>query len=127
MRFTAPPCVSKAKVSLARRQSRRLVYRLLHRRPVRSLLSPFLISPTPICSVGAHLFNAWWLALQAHPGVPSSINLGPRIVTFIEVNFVTGPGVTGWIMTVVLGVMVWFAMEKKRRNNFERFWYSHHL
>lgn len=30
-------------------------------------------------------------------------------------------------MTVILVVMVWFAMDKQRRKNFERFWYSHHL
>ena len=23
--------------------------------------------------------------------------------------------------------MIWFALEKRRRANFERFWYSHHL
>lgn len=36
-------------------------------------------------------------------------------------------GVTGWLMTAILGTMIWFAMEKRRRANFERFWYSHHL
>lgn len=30
-------------------------------------------------------------------------------------------------MTIILLVMVWFAMEKRRRKNFERFWYLHHL
>jgi len=30
-------------------------------------------------------------------------------------------------MTIALAVMVWFAMEKRRRKHFERFWYSHHL
>ncbi|KAK1926379.1 ferric reductase NAD binding domain-containing protein [Papiliotrema laurentii] len=46
---------------------------------------------------------------------------------FFEYNFATGPGVTGWVMWLALGIMVWFAMEKRRRTHFERFWYSHHL
>jgi hypothetical protein len=28
------------------------------------------------------------------------------------------------MMTLILGIMVWFAMEKRRRAHFERFWYS---
>lgn len=36
-------------------------------------------------------------------------------------NFATGPGVTGWIMWLALGVMVWFAIEKRRRAHFERY------
>jgi hypothetical protein len=39
---------------------------------------------------------------------------------FFLANFITGPGVTGWIMTVALLVMVWFALEKQRRAHFER-------
>jgi hypothetical protein len=30
-------------------------------------------------------------------------------------------------MTAILWLMVWFAMEKRKRANFERFWYSHHV
>jgi NADPH oxidase 2 len=52
---------------------------------------------------------------------------GERFVAFLSANFVTGPGVTGWIMTVSLGVMAWFAREKQRRAHFEKFWYTHHL
>ena len=51
------------------------------------------------------------------------------IVGFLLANFATGPGVTGWIMTAALGIMVWFAMEKRRKapGKFERFWYTHHV
>ncbi|KAK4685370.1 hypothetical protein P7C73_g4778, partial [Tremellales sp. Uapishka_1] len=49
------------------------------------------------------------------------------VVGFLKYNFITGPGATGWVMTVALGIMVYFALEKKRRAHFERFWYSHHL
>ncbi|KAL1709538.1 ferric reductase NAD binding domain-containing protein [Schizophyllum commune] len=52
---------------------------------------------------------------------------GQRIVAFLMANFATGPGATGWIMWAALGVMVWFAMEKRRRAHFNRFWYTHHL
>jgi hypothetical protein len=48
-------------------------------------------------------------------------------VAFLKLNFTSGPGVTGWIMTAALIIMVWFAMEKRRKKNFEKFWYSHHL
>jgi NADPH oxidase len=30
-------------------------------------------------------------------------------------------------MWVAFAPMVWFALEKNRRANFEKFWYSHHL
>jgi NADPH oxidase 2 len=52
---------------------------------------------------------------------------GAKFVAFLEANFATGPGATGWIMTVCLGVMVFFASEKRKRANFEHFWYTHHL
>ncbi|KAF9255060.1 hypothetical protein L218DRAFT_1008985 [Marasmius fiardii PR-910] len=38
-----------------------------------------------------------------------------------------GPAVTGWIMWVALGLMAWYVRETKRRQNFEWFWYTHHL
>lgn len=72
-------------------------------------------------SIVAHLFNATWLAEQA------STEVGARLVAFLEFNFTTGPVVTGWIMTLSLAVMVWFAVEKRKKRHFERFWYSHHL
>ena len=72
-------------------------------------------------SVVAHLFNAWWLAVARSP------EIGSRIAIFFKVNFTTGSGVTGWIMTLSLAIMVWFAIEKRRRANYERFWSSHHL
>jgi len=69
----------------------------------------------------AHMVNFYKLAIVAGTDTKS------RVVAFLSANFVTGPGITGWIMTVALGVMVWFAREKVRRATFERFWYSHHL
>lgn len=52
---------------------------------------------------------------------------GAKFVAFLNANFATGPGLTGWIMTAALGIMVFYAGEKRRRANFEQFWYTHHL
>lgn len=76
-----------------------------------------------VIHIAAHMHNFYRLALAD----PNATTFGQRVVVFLEANFATGPGVTGWIMTATLGIMVWFAMEKKRRANFERFWYTHHL
>ncbi|KAF5371910.1 hypothetical protein D9757_010597 [Collybiopsis confluens] len=71
----------------------------------------------------AHMVNFYRLAMAA----PSSFSGGKRFLIFLEANFATGPGVTGWIMTACLFLMVFFAMEKRRKANFEWFWYTHHL
>ncbi|KAH9054219.1 NADPH oxidase [Lactarius vividus] len=76
-----------------------------------------------VVHVGAHMVNFTKLALADTDAKTG----GAKFVAFLNANFATGPGLTGWIMTVALGIMVWYAMEKRRRANFERFWYSHHL
>ncbi|KAG8812631.1 hypothetical protein FRC18_002869 [Serendipita sp. 400] len=51
-------------------------------------------------------------------------------VEFLKLNFAMPTGITGWIMTASLAIMVWFAIEKRRRapnGGFEKFWYWHHL
>jgi NADPH oxidase 2 len=73
--------------------------------------------------IAAHMVNFYRLAMVD----TSATNTGERVVAFLLANFTTGPGITGWIMTVALAIMVWFAIEKRRRTHFERFWYSHHL
>lgn len=67
--------------------------------------------------IAAHMVNFAELAKVTRTG----------IVGFLGANFLTGPGATGWIMTVALGLMSWYAREKARRQKFERFWYTHHL
>ncbi|PPQ96953.1 hypothetical protein CVT26_005975 [Gymnopilus dilepis] len=74
-----------------------------------------------VVHIVAHMVNFYKLSLLAGPSP------GKRFLAFLGANFVTGPGVTGWIMTAALGIMVYFAREKQRRAHFERFWYSHHL
>jgi len=71
------------------------------------------------------MWNFAQLAIALSKGTTTSV-----FVEFLSLNFATGTGLTGWIMTAALGVMVWFSLEKKRRRpngGFERFWYSHHL
>ncbi|KAF2175029.1 hypothetical protein K469DRAFT_86122 [Zopfia rhizophila CBS 207.26] len=46
---------------------------------------------------------------------------------FIAANLLTGPGWTGYIMLIALMAIALTAMEKPRRAQFERFWYTHHL
>ncbi len=70
----------------------------------------------------AHIVNLTRLVL-AIPGAST----GEMVKEFVLANFISGPLLTGWIMTAALGVMVWYAMEKRRRANFEKFWYTHHL
>lgn len=69
----------------------------------------------------SHMFNFANLAIE------SAESPKERFIIFLLTNLTTGPGVTGWIMWLSLGIIVWFAMEKRRRAHFERFWYSHHL
>ncbi|KAK3366435.1 ferric reductase NAD binding domain-containing protein [Podospora didyma] len=42
-------------------------------------------------------------------------------------NFVSGPGWTGYVMLIALTCMVVTSVEKVRRANYERFWYTHHM
>ncbi|KAI0342373.1 NADPH oxidase [Trametopsis cervina] len=76
-----------------------------------------------VVHIVAHMVNFTKLALAD----TSANGAGEKIVAFLVANFATGPGVTGWIMTAALFIMVWFAIEKRRRAHFEWFWYSHHL
>lgn len=46
---------------------------------------------------------------------------------FLLANFATGPGWSGYVMLFSLMAMVATSIEKPRRANFERFWYTHHL
>lgn len=71
----------------------------------------------------AHMVNFTELAFAD----PDATTPAKRFVIFLTANFATGPGLTGWIMTAALGIMVYYAMEKRRRARFEAFWYTHHL
>ncbi|KAI0701938.1 NADPH oxidase [Cytidiella melzeri] len=76
-----------------------------------------------VVHIAAHMVNFAELANSGAKGKP----FGAKVVAFLAANFTSGPGVTGWIMTAALFIMVWFAIEKRRRARFEMFWYTHHL
>ncbi|KAH9987187.1 NADPH oxidase [Russula vinacea] len=52
--------------------------------------------------IGAHMVNFYKLALAD----TSAKTGGAKVVAFLNANFATGPGATGWIMTVCLGIML---------------------
>ncbi|KAJ7288772.1 NADPH oxidase [Mycena rebaudengoi] len=73
----------------------------------------------------AHVVNLYRLTITN----PNARTTGQRITFFITANFTLGPLITGWLMWIMLGVMLWFAMEGRRKTQggYEKFWYSHHL
>lgn len=76
-----------------------------------------------IVHIVAHMVNFTELAMVD----TNATTTAQKVEAFIVANFITGPGATGWVMTAALGIMVWFAIEKRRRAHFEWFWYTHHL
>lgn len=65
----------------------------------------------------AHLNNVAQLAAKNHLGFKG----------FLRAGFTLGPTYTGWVMLVALMAMVFTSIDKTRRANYERFWYTHHL
>ncbi|KAH8703952.1 putative NADPH oxidase [Talaromyces proteolyticus] len=82
-----------------------------------------------------HKLVAWaivfftWVHTIAHLNNVAQLSAknGQGFVGFLRAGFLTGPTWTGWIMLIALMAMVFTSIEKPRRNNFERFWYTHHL
>ncbi|KAL1896227.1 hypothetical protein Cpir12675_002873 [Ceratocystis pirilliformis] len=82
-----------------------------------------------------HIVTAWsivfwsWVHTVAHwnnfAQISAKNNLG--FYGFLVANLVSGPGWTGYVMLVALMGMVMTSMEKPRRANYERFWYTHHM
>ncbi|KAF7335791.1 Superoxide-generating NADPH oxidase heavy chain subunit A [Mycena venus] len=65
----------------------------------------------------AHIVNLGRLALVARD------TTGRRIAFFLSANFTIGPVITGWLMWICLGTIVWFSVEKRRNaaGGYERF------
>lgn len=82
-----------------------------------------------------HITTAWsivffsWVHTIAHwnnfAQISAKNNLG--FAGWLLANFATGPGWTGYVMLTALMMMVVTSIEKMRRANFERFWYTHHM
>ncbi|KAJ7729798.1 NADPH oxidase [Mycena metata] len=74
----------------------------------------------------AHIVNLYRLTMSD----TSARTTGQRVAFFLSANFTIGPLITGWLMWICLGTMVYFAAEKRRsgkNGGFERFFLSHHL
>lgn len=69
----------------------------------------------------AHVVNVYHLAL-----IYSSSTKG-RVLAYFDMLFFVGPTATGWIMVGCLTAMIWTSLDKNKKKNFERFWYTHHL
>lgn len=52
---------------------------------------------------------------------------GVGLVGFLKLNFLTGPGWSGYIMLVALMAMLFTSLEGPRRRSYGRFWTVHHL
>ena len=82
-----------------------------------------------------HKLVAWsivffsWVHTIAHwnnfAQLAAKQNLGFK--GFLQINFVTGPGWSGYIMLTVLMLIAVASIQKYKSKNFERFWYTHHL
>ncbi|RPA98828.1 hypothetical protein L873DRAFT_1789958 [Choiromyces venosus 120613-1] len=70
-----------------------------------------------------------WLHTIAHWNNFAQLAIKQKLgfVGWLQANFLSGPGWTGYIMLISLMIMAVTSMDKPRRANFERFWYSHHL
>nr|CAG8434164.1 9150_t:CDS:2 [Entrophospora candida] len=56
-----------------------------------------------------------------------TMNSNEDFIYFLKLNFLSGPGATGYVMLISLLIMVYTAMDKQRHRNFNMFWYLHHL
>lgn len=94
------------------------------------ILGRQLCQLTTTCSITFHKAIGWSILffsivhIAAHMVNFARIGGGSSRMSVVQgfamANFATGPGITGWIMLAALLVMVWFAVEKRRRKHFER-------
>ena len=70
-----------------------------------------------------------WLHTIAHWNNFAQLAAKQRLgfVGFLKLNFMTGPGWSGYIMLFALMAMLFTSLEKPRRASYERFWSAHHL
>ncbi|KAF2007932.1 NADPH oxidase 5 [Amniculicola lignicola CBS 123094] len=101
---------------------------MVRRTPLNGII-PFDKNITFHKLVGFSIFFFSWLHTVAHLVNVARLANWAEIgfVGFVKLNFLTGPGWSGYVLIIVLTIMWWTALEKPRRANFERFWYTHHL
>ncbi|GAO14938.1 hypothetical protein UVI_02007760 [Ustilaginoidea virens] len=86
-------------------------------------------------NMSLHTMTAWsmvffsWVHAMAHwnnfAQVAAKNKLG--FYGWLLANFASGPGWTGYAMLIALMAMVMTSVDKPRRANYERFWYTHHM
>ncbi|KAF2814222.1 uncharacterized protein BDZ99DRAFT_379956 [Mytilinidion resinicola] len=82
-----------------------------------------------------HKLTAWSIVFFSWVHTIAHLNNVARLAAFnkigfkgfIKLNFMTGPGWSGYVLIITLMLIAWTAMEKQKKANFERFWYTHHL
>ncbi|KAF2500503.1 hypothetical protein BU16DRAFT_248553 [Lophium mytilinum] len=82
-----------------------------------------------------HKLTAWSIVFFSWVHTIAHLNNVARLAAFnkigfkgfIKLNFLTGPGWSGYVLIITLMLIAWTAMEKQKKANFERFWYTHHL
>lgn len=127
------------------RQVRGLVDRLFQCGTVRFLPCPSSLTPVTNsahrgqhhCSVRlagslnlrtpAHISSVFSVANSWLLGHSMSASIMGTLSHAVLCNFSTGPFLTGWLMLVLLACMAFFAGRNRRRENFERFYYTHLL
>ncbi|KAJ1548541.1 hypothetical protein HK405_002789 [Cladochytrium tenue] len=86
-------------------------------------------------NITLHIYIAWalvwwtWVHCVAHFFNYRNVELyvGRDHLTAEALNFLSGPGATGQVITVAFFLMVTSAVESVRRKYFEIFWFTHHL
>ncbi|KAI8852816.1 ferric reductase NAD binding domain-containing protein [Chytridium lagenaria] len=82
-----------------------------------------------------HIVIAWSIVFWTYVHVVAhyfnyrnvEIFIGRKYITAEYLAFMSGPGLTGQVITVAFFLMVTSAVEAVRRKHFEIFWFTHHL
>ncbi|KOS18227.1 Superoxide-generating NADPH oxidase heavy chain subunit A [Escovopsis weberi] len=86
-------------------------------------------------NISLHIATAWsivfwtWVHVIAHWNnfAQAAVKNKLGFYGWVLLNFTSGPGWTGYVMLIALMGMVATSIEKFRRANYERFWYTHHM
>ncbi|KAL2406656.1 Superoxide-generating NADPH oxidase heavy chain subunit A [Exophiala dermatitidis] len=106
----------------------RTLISLLRQTPLNSIV-PFDKNLTFHKLVAYSIVFFTWVHTIAHWNNFAQLAIKQKLgfVGFLKINFVTGPGWSGYVMLFALMAMLFTSIEKPRRANYERFWSVHHL
>ncbi|KNC97220.1 uncharacterized protein SPPG_07607 [Spizellomyces punctatus DAOM BR117] len=82
-----------------------------------------------------HIFIAWCIVFWTYVHIVAHYfnylnvekTLGAQNMSAMELAWLSGPGLTGQVITLAFFLMVTSAVEGVRRKYFEQFWFTHHL